>query len=439
VKRLEGAIGSTPVGRGAGELSSVSVGETAPFVVMAKPVGPACNLACGYCYYLQTAEMYERHHEFRMSDATLERFVRQFIEASPGPEVHFVWHGGEPTLAGLPFFQRAVALQRRYLPTGWRCWNNLQTNGTLLDDAWCAFLAEEGFEVGLSVDGPAILHDAQRPDHQGRGSAERVAAGLRRLLAHGVEPDLLCTVTAATAAQPLAVYRALREMGSTFIQFIPIVRPVAGGLSAESVSAQAYGEFLCAVFDEWIRRDLGQIVVQFFAESYRAWAGRQPTLCSLAETCGSVLVVEHDGAVYACDHFVRDSHRLGTIETTHLGTLARAPEQLRFGQQKRDSLPAQCRSCPWLFACGGGCPKDRLAVTDRGEPGLNVLCEGLRTFYQHADPLLRRMVALGSRPSALKDELRAEEQRRWRGVGRNDPCPCGSGRKAKRCCWPNRP
>ena len=258
----------------------------------------------GYCYYLQTAEMYERHHEFRMSDAILERFVRQFIEASPGPEVHFVWHGGEPTLAGLPFFQRAVALQRRYLPTGWRCWNNIQTNGTLLDDAWCAFLAEEGFEVGLSVDGPAILHDAQRPDHQGRGSAGGwpLAGGCWRMGWTG--PTL--HRHRSDAAQPLAVYRALREMGSTFIQFIPIVRPVAGGLSAESVSAQAYGEFLCAVFDEWIRRDLGQIVVQFFAESYRAWAGRQPTLCSLAETCGSVLVVEHDGAVYACDHFVRD-------------------------------------------------------------------------------------------------------------------------------------
>ncbi len=433
------AFAGTTADQPAVATSPAAVGEAAPFVVMVKPVGPACNLACGYCYYRQTSEMYEGGHVLPMSDATLERFVRQFIEASPGPEVHFVWHGGEPTLAGLPFFQRAMALQRRYLPTGWRCWNNLQTNGTLLDDEWCAFLAAEGFEVGLSVDGPALLHDAQRPDHQGRGSAARAAAGLRRLLAHGVEPDLLCTVTAATAAQPLAVYRALREMGSTFLQFLPIVRPAGDGLSAESVGALEYGKFLCAVFDEWIRRDVGQIVVQFFAETYRAWAGQQPTLCALAESCGSVLVVEHDGAVYACDHFVRDSHRLGTIDTAHLGALAMSPEQLRFGQQKRDSLPGQCRACPWLFACGGGCPKDRLATTDTGEPGLNVLCDGLRAFYEHADPLLRRMVELGPHPSAIKEELRAEEQQRWRGVGRNDPCPCGSGRKAKRCCWPSRP
>jgi uncharacterized protein len=253
--------------RDSAAISPVLAGERSPFVVMAKPVGPVCNLACGYCYYRGTAEMYGQRHAFRMTDATLDRFVRQFIEASPGPEVHFVWHGGEPTLAGLPFFQRAVALQKHYLPTGWRCWNNLQTNGTLLDDDWCAFLAAERFEVGLSVDGPAALHDVQRPDHQGRGSAKRVAAGLRRLLAHKVEPDLLCTITAATAAQPLVVYRSLREMGSTFIQFLPIIRPTAEGLSADSVSAQAYGEFLCAVFDEWIRRDLGRIVVQLFAET----------------------------------------------------------------------------------------------------------------------------------------------------------------------------
>jgi uncharacterized protein len=416
----------------------VDAGEPTPFVVMVKPVGPVCNLACGYCYYRGTADMYGRRHAFRMSDATLDLFVRQFIEASPGPEVHFVWHGGEPTLAGLQFFQRAVALQRRYLPAGWRCLNNLQTNGTLLDDAWCAFLAEEGFEVGLSVDGPALLHDAQRPDHQGIGSAKRVAAGLRRLLAHKVEPDLLCTVTAATAAQPQTVYRALREMGSTFIQFIPIIRPTPDGLSADSIGAREYGQFLCSVFDEWIRRDLGRIVVQFFAESYRAWAGKPTTMCALAETCGSVLVVEHDGAVYACDHFVRDSHRLGTVDTEQLGTLLRAPEQLHFGRRKRDDLPGQCQRCPWLFACRGGCPKDRLATTDAGEPGLNVLCEGLRAFYVHADPLLRRMVAAGRHPSAVKEELRAEEQRRWRGIGRNDPCPCGSGRKAKRCCLPGR-
>jgi uncharacterized Fe-S cluster-containing radical SAM superfamily protein len=193
-----------------------------PFVVMAKPVGPACNLACSYCYYLDSARLYERPHRFRMSDAILERYVRQFIEASPGPLVHFVWHGGEPTLAGLGFYRRAVELQRRYLPDGWKCWNNLQTNGTLLDDAWCAFLAEEGFEVGVSLDGPEVLHDSHRRDSLGRGSHARAMAGLRRLLDHGVEPDLLCTVTAATAAEPLTVYRYLRDLGPSLLQFLPV-------------------------------------------------------------------------------------------------------------------------------------------------------------------------------------------------------------------------
>ena len=415
--------------------------EREPFVVMAKPVGPACNLDCSYCYYLESFRLYERPHRFRMSDDMLERYVRQFIEASPGPIVHFVWHGGEPTLAGLRFYERAVELQRRYLPEGWQCWNNLQTNGTLLDDAWCAFLAKERFEVGLSLDGPAVLHDANRLDRAGRGTHARVMAGLRRLLDHGVEPDLLCTVNAATAAEPLTVYRYLRDLGPTFLQFLPVVRLVASGrASADSVTPHAYGRFLCVVFDEWLRRDTGRLMVQAFGEYLRVWAGEPPLLCLNAETCGRVLVVEHDGAVYSCDHYVRPEHRLGNISSAHLGALVDSPAQLRFGQAKRESLASECRACPWLAACNGGCPKHRLAAAADGEGRLNYLCGGLRAFFAHADPYLRRMVVLG-RPgwAAVTADLRAADRARWQGLGRNDPCPCGSGLKAKRCCWSIRP
>ncbi len=414
-----------------------------PFVVMAKPVGPICNLACTYCYYLDTRRSYQRPHRFRMPDAVLERYVRQYIEASPGPVVHFVWHGGEPTLAGLGFYRRATDLQRRYLPEGWTVWNNIQTNGTLLDDEWCAFLAEQHFAVGLSVDGTALAHDSFRRHRNGRRTYDQVVAAVGRLRHHGVQPDLLCTVTPTIAGDPLGAYRALRTMGGTFLQFLPIVRRGPDGqLTPESVSPQAYGRFLCAVFDEWVSHDLGTLVVQLFGEAARAWAGQVPSLCVMAPTCGRVLVLEHDGAVYACDHFVDPAHRLGDMGIVHLGELADTPALLRFGAGKRDHLPAQCRACPWLAACNGGCPKDRFAVAADGEPGLNYLCEGLRRFFAYADPVLQdlaHMAARGRRPGDLMTKMRARTRARWRGIGRNDPCPCGSGSKAKRCCWSLRP
>jgi len=414
-----------------------------PFLVMAKPVGPICNLACTYCYYLETRSLYQRPHQFRMTDVLLERYIRQYIEASPGPLVHFVWHGGEPTLAGLDFYRRAVQLQRRHLPEGWTCWNNLQTNGTLLDDDWCAFLAEERFEVGLSIDGTERPHDTFRRYRNGRRTYAQVAAAVDRLRRCGVHPDLLCTVTAMVAEDPLGTYRRLRDLGGTFLQFLPIVRRGADGRpTPESVSPEAYGRFLCAVFDEWVGHDLGTVVVQLFGEAVRAWAGQVPGLCVMAPTCGRVLVLEHDGAVYSCDHFVDPAHRLGNVATVHLGALVDTPAQIQFGADKHDRLPAQCRVCPWLAACNGGCPKDRFGVTGDGEPGLNYLCDGLRRFFAYADPVLRRLVDVarsGARPTELMAEVRAHTRARWRGIGRNDPCPCGTGRKAKRCCWSLRP
>lgn len=417
---------------------------TEPFVVMAKPVGPRCNLECSYCYYLETKRFYKKTpHHFSMSDNLLEKYIRQYIEASPGPLVQFTWHGGEPMLAGLDFYRLAVELQKKYLPEGWTCWNNLQTNGILLDDEWCSFLADAHFDVGLSIDGTQWLHDECRKDHSGRGTYERAVRAVRCLQDHGIQPDLLCTVTSAIAKEPLAVYRSLRALNTGWLQFIPIVRRTADGrVTSDSVTGEEYGDFLCAVFDEWIYHDLGRLEVQLFAEMSLLWLGGTANLCWMAPTCGRVLIVEHDGSVYTCDHFVAPENRIGDIETSHLGGLIESPKQRQFGLDKQERLPSPCRSCNWLSICNGGCLKDRFAFTEDGEKGLNYLCNGLRQFFAHAERPLKKVIELRKRglpPEQVMAELRAELLAKWRGVGRNDPCPCGSGRKAKNCCWLKRP
>lgn len=414
-----------------------------PFTVMAKPVGPRCNLACSYCYYLETEGMYGGELPPKMSDGLLEMYIRKYIEASPGPVVSFIWHGGEPTLAGLDFYRKAVELQKRHLPPGWSCWNNLQTNGILLDDEWCSFLADARFDVGLSIDGTQGVHDTYRMDRGGHGTYERVARAARRLKAHGIRPDLLCTVTSTSAEDPVGVYRALRDLDTGWVQFIPIVRRDRDGrVTPDSVTPEGYGEFLCAVFDEWVKNDVGRLEIQQVAEMGLVWSGGSANLCWMAPTCGRVLIVEQDGAVYSCDHFVTPAHRIGDIVNSSLAELVDSPVQRSFGDAKRDRLPRQCRDCVWLDVCNGGCPKDRFAVSEDGEPGLNYLCRGLRKFFAHAGERIRRIVELrrmGQRPPAIMAQLRAEAMARWRGVGRNDPCPCGSGRKAKYCCWDKRP
>ncbi|MDP4088008.1 MAG: anaerobic sulfatase maturase [Bacillota bacterium] len=416
--------------------------NTEPFAVMAKPVGPLCNLECKYCYYLKTGSLNKSEHQSRMSDSMLEMYIRKYIEASPGPIVPFTWHGGEPTLAGLDFYRHAVELQKRYLPEGWSCWNNLQTNGILLDDEWCSFLSKEHFDVGLSIDGTMEMHDRYRKDRSGRGTYGRVVEGVRRLKAHGIQPDLLCTVTYATAEEPAAVYHALRDLDTGWIQFIPIVRRTEDKkVTADSVTGEAYGKFLCEVFDQWIRQDLGRLDIQLFAEMSLVWSGGNASVCWMAPTCGRVLIVEQDGGVYSCDHYVAPEHRIGDIEASSISTLVDLPQQSRFGSAKRDSLPMQCRSCSWLEVCNGGCPKDRFAFAENGEPGLNYLCSGLKMFFAHAEKPIKQIIQLRKRgltPAAVLAELRAEAQARWKGIGRNDPCPCGSGRKAKQCCWSGR-
>ena len=372
---------------------------------MAKPVGSRCNLACEYCYYSKSSAPNGASADpKRMSDELLELFIRQYIEASEGPEVQVVWHGGEPTLAGLDFFFRAVELQKRYLPSGWSFRNNLQTNGILLDRKWCEFIAREHFDVGLSIDGSSGVHDTYRKDHGGKGSWQNAVAAIKLLKAHGVEPDLLCTVTREAADAPLEVYRALRDLDTGWIQFIPIVRKSGSmpgstpgsmpgsGVTPDSVSASGYGDFLCAIFDEWAQNDIGRLDVQLFAEAAHVWAGGAAGLCWMAPTCGRAIIVEKDGGVYSCDHYVYPEYRIGDIQSSHLRDLVELPVQNSFGNNKRDLLPFECRTCPWLSVCNGGCPKDRFVKAEGGE--LNHLCSGLKKFFAHAHPITMRILQL---------------------------------------------
>ena len=416
------------------------------FHVMLKPRGPVCNLGCEYCYYLSKERLYPDAH-FRMTDQLLEEFTRQYIECQHVPEVTFGWQGGEPTLMGLDFFRRAVELQQECRRPGMVVRNALQTNGTLLDDEWCRFFREHGFLIGLSLDGPRGLHDAYRVDRRGRPSFDRVMAGLALLKKHGVEFNVLTTVHAANAVRPLEVYRFLRdEAGAEFIQFIPIVQrdnetgfQEGERVTERSVSGRQYGDFLIAIFDEWVRRDVGRVFCQIFDVALAAWMGERPGLCVFEETCGTALVLEHNGDLYACDHFVEPGCRLGNVQETPLVELVGSERQRRFGQAKRDALPQVCRECAVRFVCHGGCPKNRLLRTPSGEPGLNYLCEGYKAFFTHIDrpmQLMRAELQAGRPPANVMLTLAQEEadlQRRFAHARRNDPCPCGSGLKFKHC------
>jgi uncharacterized protein len=416
------------------------------FHVMLKPRGAVCNLDCAYCYYLSKERLYPGSR-FRMSDALLEEYTRQYIEAQPVPEVTFAWQGGEPTLMGLDFFRRAIGFQRRYRRPDMRIHNALQTNGVTLDDAWCRFFREHDFLVGISLDGPRDLHDAYRVDKGSKPTFDRVMAGLELLKKHGVEFNVLTTVHAANADHPLEVYRFLRdEAGATFIQFIPILeRDNEAGfqqgeeVSAHSVTGRQYGDFLIAIFDEWVRQDVGRVFVQIFDAALAAWLGQRPGLCIFEETCGTALAMEHNGDLYACDHFVEPRHKLGNIQEIPLAEMVGSEPQRQFGLAKRDTLPRYCRECDVRFVCNGGCPKNRILYTPDGEPGLNFLCAGYKAFFTHIDRPMRIMAAelRAGRPAAnimlhLAQE-EAEAQHRFARAGRNDPCPCGSGLKFKRC------
>jgi uncharacterized protein len=364
------------------------------FSVMAKPRGAICNLDCDYCYFLSKELLYPGSR-FRMAVDLLDEYTRQYIEAQRVNEVTFTWQGGEPTLMGLPFFKKALELQQKHRRPGMLIHNSIQTNGTLLNEDWAAFFKENDFLVGISLDGPAALHDFYRRDKGGHPTFDRVMAGVKLLQARQVEFNILTTVNAANVEHPLAVYRFLRDtVGAQFIQFIPIVElenetgsaeQKEAAISSRSITGEQYGRFLIAIFDEWLSRDVGRVFVQMFDVALNAWLGRPAGLCVFERTCGRGLALEHNGDIYSCDHFVDPKYKLGNIRETHMVKLAGSEKQRQFALAKRDTLPRYCRECPVLFACNGGCPKDRVLNTPDGEPGLNYLCDGYKRFFQHID------------------------------------------------------
>ncbi len=382
------------------------------FHVLAKPTGAICNLDCAYCFFL-SKEMLYPGSRFRMADELLATYLRQLLDAhSRAPEVVVAWQGGEPTMMGLDFFRRSIELQRSMARPGQRILNTIQTNGTLLDDEWAAFLREHDFLVGLSIDGPRQLHDAYRVDKGGKPTFDRVMRGLDVLRRHGVEWNALTTIHAANGDHGREVYQFLRdECGATFVQLIPIVeRPSPGGVPTgdvvtdRSVGPSQYGRFLIEVFEEWVRRDVGTVYVQMFDTALANWYGVPGSMCVHAKTCGLALALEHNGDLYSCDHFVEPDHLLGNINDRPMLELVASPQQRKFGQDKFDTLPKYCLTCDVRFACHGGCPKDRFTRTPDGEPGLHYLCAGYQAFFRHVDAPMRIMAQLlraGRAPSEI--------------------------------------
>ncbi|HET6869271.1 MAG TPA: anaerobic sulfatase maturase [Solirubrobacteraceae bacterium] len=431
-------------------------GAPPAFHLLAKPTGAVCNLDCSYCFFL-SKEMLYPGSRFRMADELLETYLRQLIEAhARAPEVTVAWQGGEPTLMGVDFFRRSVELTNRYLSPGQRAVFTIQTNGTLIDEEWAEFLRAHKFLVGVSIDGPRDIHDAYRVDRGGKGSFERVMRGLGFLRERGVEYNTLTTLHAANADRGREVYRFLRdECGSRYHQYIPIIERVTetaqdgsvpwtswrdrplyaqegGHVTGRSITAEQYGRFLIDVFEDWVRRDVGEVYVQMFDVSLANWVGEPPSLCIHSETCGLALALEHTGDLYSCDHFVEPSYKLGNIRDTPMLELVASPKQQQFGLAKREMLPRYCLDCDVRFACHGGCPKDRFIQTPDGEAGLNYLCAGYSSFFHHVDTAMRFMadrIRNGEAPADIVASYARDDARR----GRNDPCTCGSGRKWKHC------
>jgi len=388
--------------------------ESRNFHVMAKPIGPICNLDCTYCYYLEKEKLFPKGENFKMTPEVMETYIQQYIASQNTLEVTFSWQGGEPTLLGLEYFKKIVELQRRH--SGGRKINNtLQTNGTLLDDAWCAFFQENSFLIGLSIDGPRKLHDTYRLDKGQKPTFDRVMDGINLLKKHRVEFNTLTVVSASNAKHPLEVYEFLREVGSGYIQFIPLVErlpgesavvngldfaepPESGQLPSPvtrwSVPSELYGDFLITIFNEWVSRDVGKVFVQMFDVSLGIWSGHGPGLCLFLENCGEALAVEHNGDLYSCDHFVYPKYHLGNIMNDSLGAMVNSDQQRSFGQAKSETLPKYCRECDVRFACHGECPKHRFLTTPDGEEGLNYLCAGYKKYFHHVDPYMKKMAEL---------------------------------------------
>ena len=391
-------MNSIPINHPVLNLPPLPGGNHYRFHGIVKPTGAQCNLACSYCFYLHKEQLLKQPQSPRMNDATLELHIRSYIEAQTGDEVVFTWQGGEPTLAGLDFYRRAVWLQQRYAKPGQRILNDLQTNGLLLDDEWAVFLKEQRFLVGLSIDGPAHLHDLYRRSRNDKPTHDAVMKAVSLLRRHGIEFNALCVVNRVNARKPIDVYRYLRDMvRPRVIQFLPGVEPVnfehAGNavessapteVTQWSVIAKDWGYFLTRIWDEWFKHDYGRVHVDQFENVISQMMGLGAQTCVSNEFCGKSLAIEHNGDVYSCDHFVYPEYRLGNIHTEHQGNLAFSKQQQKFGMDKRDKLPGYCRSCKYLRLCWGECPRNRFISTPDGEAGLNYLCQGLKQFYAHA-------------------------------------------------------
>lgn len=388
-----------------------------PLYVMTKPVGAICNLACKYCYYLEKTNLYKKNtSKFVMSDSLLEKFIEEYINSQTMPQVLFTWHGGETLMRPLSFYQKVVELQKKYA-NGRTIDNCIQTNGTLLNDEWCEFFHDNHWLVGISIDGPQEFHDEYRKNKQGKPSFMKVMQGIHLLNKHQVEWNAMAVVNDYNADYPLEFYHFFKELGCHYIQFTPIVErihPHADGrhlahvlqkdekLADFSVSPEQWGNFLCTIFDEWVKNDVGEYFIQIFDSTLANWMGAQPGVCTMAPTCGHAGVMEFNGDVYSCDHFVFPEFKLGNIYEKSLIEMMYSEKQIQFGQQKKDSLPNKCKECNYLFACNGECPKNRFLTTEDGEPGLNYLCKGYYQFFDHVAPYMDFMKKelLAERPPA---------------------------------------
>ena len=376
-----------------------------PLYVMLKPVGSACNLACQYCYYLEKELLYPNNKRSWMSEETLETFIQQYFLAQTQPYVSFTWHGGEPLLRPISFYKKALKLQQKY-GKGFYIENSLQTNGTLLTDEWCRFFKENNFLIGLSIDGPATVHDAYRQTLSGKGSFQKMLNGIRLLNKHRVEWNSMAVVNAQNVKDAATFYNFFKSINCHFIQFTPIVErlvPHADGrclasvneqtqtMSPLSVTPEEWGAFLCDLFDLWIKEDVGTYYIQMFDATLANWVGQTPGLCTLSKSCGHASAMEHNGDVFACDHFVFPEYKRGNIHTQTITEMMYSPEQLQFGKNKWQSLPRQCKECAFLFACYGECPKNRFAIDAYGNKGLNYLCKGYKRFFAHVAPYMQFM------------------------------------------------
>jgi uncharacterized protein len=399
------------------KIAPTTAWQPAGFNIMLKPGGPVCNLSCDHCYYLSKEDLFPES-TFRMSDELLDSFTKQYIEAQHVPEITFVWQGGEPTLLGLDYYRRALALQKKYSRPGVTIKNSLQTNGTFINEEWAVFFKENEFLVGISIDGPEDIHDRYRKDKAGKGSFDRAIRGLRFLQEYEVDFNILTCVSVNNADRGLEVYRFFRDdLKAEFLQFIPIVErdnqtgfQEGGTLTQRSITAKQYATFLLDIFDEWVRHDVGMMYVQIFDATLASWAGERPGLCIFEPTCGLGLVLEHNGDLFSCDHFVEPAHCVGNLTNNTLTELVYSEKQHEFGMAKRQSLTQFCLVCDWLFACHGGCPKNRIRKSPQGEDGQNYLCPAYKEFFAYVDKPMRIMANLLRQQKAPAEIMRMVAQ-----------------------------